>query len=1122
MSRSPSRSSRAPAVVPLLLLISAIGPAESRSEDRPPARPYQPPIAPASEEGERAIRSFRVPEGLKVELFAAEPLLANPVAFCIDEHGVFYVAETFRHGAGVTDTRGHMDWLDDDLACRTVADRVAMYRRYLGPGFEAFKVEHERVRRVVDRDGDGRADAATVFADGFNDPAAGIGAGLLARKGDVYYACIPWLWKLRDTEGQGQATERTLLHEGYGVHVGFLGHDLHGLKMGPDGRLYFTIGDRGFRVRTREGNVLTVPDTGTVLRCEPDGTKLEVFAAGLRNPQEVAFDEYGNLFTCDNNSDSGDKARWVHLVEGGDSGWRIGYQFMEEPYSRGPWNEEMLWDPDLARKAGYLLPPLANISDGPSGLAYHPGVSTLPDRYRGHFFLVDFRGSSGQSGIRSLALKPKGASFELSDPGEFVWRALATDVDFGPDGHLYFSDWVEGWEKPQKGRIYRVSDPSRRADPAVAEVRRLLGEGMEQRSPEGLVGLLAHADMRVRQEAQYELARRGAAEELASVARSARGRLPRVHALWGLGQVARRKGGSPGAPPRDVFVALLADPDAEIRAQAAMLAGEARDPAAFPGLVALLRDSEPRVRSFAATSLGKLGRREAFEPLLALLRENQDRDPYLRHAAVMGLAGLADIPALERAATDGSPSVRRGVLLSLRRLGSPSVATFLGDADPDLVLEAARAINDVPIDAALPRLAAMEPPGPSSLPLLRRVANARFRLGRSEDAAALAATAAREALPEAVRVLALEMLAEWPRPSGRDKVVGLWRPLPARPDGPAADALRPGLDALLMAGTDAVRRKAIQAAAALAIKDAAPRLVALAADARLSDASRTEALRALEAFGDPGLAALARQLVRTAGPRARIAAVRILVRDDPCAARTAIDEILRSGTSEERQGIFAILAASPDPAADKVLADWLDRLLAGAVPDDVRLDLLEAAERKGTEPLRARLERYQASKPKDDPLAPYRETLTGGNADRGREIFLTKSEVSCLRCHKIADREGDAMGGEVGPELIGVGGRQPRDYLLESIVAPDRKIAEGFESVVVATADGKVLTGVLKGEDREQLRLVTAEGHPVTIAKSEIEERRRGPSAMPADLVTKLSRSEIRDLVEFLATSKGK
>src|SRR5581483_2920738 len=285
------------------------------------------------------------------------------------------------------------NWLDDDLACRTVADRVAMYKKYLGSEFARYEVEHERVRRLVDRDGDGRADASTVFADGFNEPAAGIGAGILARKDDVWYACIPWLWKLRDTDGDGRADRRTLLHEGYGVHVGFLGHDLHGLTFGPDGRLYFSIGDRGFDVTTRDGRRLAVPDCGSVLRCFPDGTGLEVVATGLRNPQELAFDEYGNLFTVDNNSDSGDRARLVHIVEGGDSGWRIGYQFLERPNSRGPWNSEKMWDAGADEKPAFIVPPLANLSDGPSGLAYNPGTG-LRGRDRGRFFLADFRGSS--------------------------------------------------------------------------------------------------------------------------------------------------------------------------------------------------------------------------------------------------------------------------------------------------------------------------------------------------------------------------------------------------------------------------------------------------------------------------------------------------------------------------------------------------------------------------------------------------------------------------------------------------------------------------------------------------------------------------------------------------------
>jgi quinoprotein glucose dehydrogenase len=120
----------------------------------------------------------------------------------------------------------------------------------------------------------------------------------------------------------------------------------------------------------------------------------------------------------DNNSDSGDKARWVYLVEGGDSGWRVGYQFMEKPYSRGPFNAEKLWYPQFDGQAAYIVPPIANISSGPSGVTYNPGTG-LPEKYAEHFFLADFHGDAG-SCVHSFAVKPKGASFELVDASLLV------------------------------------------------------------------------------------------------------------------------------------------------------------------------------------------------------------------------------------------------------------------------------------------------------------------------------------------------------------------------------------------------------------------------------------------------------------------------------------------------------------------------------------------------------------------------------------------------------------------------------------------------------------------------------------------------------------------------------
>src|SRR6185369_16860247 len=132
-------------------------------------------------EAELAVRTLRPAPGLQVTLFAAEPQLRNPSNFTIDEKGGFYVVETHRRRTSVLDIRTRIDWLDEDLACRTVADRVAMHRRHLGTEADKLAVESEAIRRIEDRAGTGRADHAETFADGFNTIADGVAAGVLAR-----------------------------------------------------------------------------------------------------------------------------------------------------------------------------------------------------------------------------------------------------------------------------------------------------------------------------------------------------------------------------------------------------------------------------------------------------------------------------------------------------------------------------------------------------------------------------------------------------------------------------------------------------------------------------------------------------------------------------------------------------------------------------------------------------------------------------------------------------------------------------------------------------------------------------------------------------------------------------
>ncbi|MFM7520664.1 MAG: glucose dehydrogenase, partial [Planctomycetota bacterium] len=364
-------------------------PAVPGIEPPPPAR--EPRVAAASDEPVGAAAAIGVPEGFTVEPFAAEPLIANPVAFTIDRAtGVVYACEAFRAHKGVGDNVRINDetWLDADLASRTVDDRFAFMLRLLGDRAPEWVAETDRVRRIVDRDGDGTADAATVFADGFNRLVDGHAAGIVARRGAVWLACIPSLYRLVDADGDGIAEHREPLHTGFGVRVAIQGHDLHGLTLGPDGRLWFSIGDRGYAVDGGDGS-LQNPESGAVFRCETDGSGLEVVHTGLRNPQELAFDDLGNLFTVDNNTDGGDKTRLVWIVPGGDSGWRGPVQYLPD---RGPFNREELWRTAFPGQAAFIVPPLAHIGAGPAGFDADPG--TLPEPWRGRFFLADFRGAA--------------------------------------------------------------------------------------------------------------------------------------------------------------------------------------------------------------------------------------------------------------------------------------------------------------------------------------------------------------------------------------------------------------------------------------------------------------------------------------------------------------------------------------------------------------------------------------------------------------------------------------------------------------------------------------------------------------------------------------------------------
>jgi len=1062
-----------------------------------------------------AVAGFTLPEGMTMTAVAADPLVANPVAFCLDEQGRIYVCETFRQSKGVEDNRKHGDWLETDLSLTTVSERVAMFRKFLGDKAAAYTEHEDRIRLLTDTDGDGVLDEAADFADGFRGIEEGTGAGVLAVDGDVYYTCIPRLWRLRDDDGDGVAERREALHDGYGVRVAFRGHDMHGLALGPDGRIYFSIGDRGYNVLTPEGSRLVRPETGAVFRCERDGSGLEEFAYGLRNPQELAFDDFGNLFTGDNNSDSGDKARWVHVVEGGDSGWRMHYQYLPD---RGPWNRERIWYPyrvdeaTAAVQPAAIVPPVANLGDGPSGLVAYPGVG-LPQRYNDHFFLADFRGSKVNSGIRTFAVKPKGASFELVDSDWFIKGVLATDVDFGYDGRLYLSDWIEGWNGIGAGRIY-VGEMAEAA--ASAEVAALFREGFAQRSPAELERLLGHADRRVRQRAQFALVEQNQAGRLERVAAEAAGPLrPRLHAVWGLGQLLRKNAIEAGS-----LLMLLNDPDSEVRRQAATVLGDARRGEALSQLLGLLGpDHSAAEQAAAAIAIARIAAvvasaeiASAVPALIAMLARNDDADAVLRHAGCYGLAAAASTPDLVSLADDPRPAVRLAAVVALGRQQAEGLTAFLDDADGRVVTAAVRAIHDESDGGELPALAALACRDDLTDAARRRAMNAAFRLGGHEQAERVAKLAADGRLAEALRLEAIEELRLWAEPPVLDRVTNRYRPLAARPAAEAAAAVAAHF-AEILDGPDAVREQAVALLEKYDVAVAVDPLLAILDSGAEPPALRAAAVKAVGSLKQEAVANRMRTLLRDQDPTVRSAARGLLGNIDPALAVVELAAVLRDASVGEQQAAIESLVALKSVPADEVLVAALTRQAAGTGSPAILLDLFEAADVRGTPQLLEAVKVIEATDDPDDRLAGWRQCLAGGDVAAGRKIFHENTTASCLRCHQV-----NGKGGEVGPNLSEVGKQKPAEYLLESIVAPNAVIAKGFGTVQFLLADGTLKAGIVREETTDAFRIITPEAKELVIAKDDIDETSAGLSGMPADIAKQLSKRQIRDLVTYLGS----
>jgi quinoprotein glucose dehydrogenase len=1075
------------------------------------------------------------PSGLEVSVWAENPLVASPVAISFDEQGKAYVTRVRRRKISSLDLRNHRAWVKHDMAIRSLEDRLAFYKKAMGPepypGIRAYMppdrnedgqrdwqdlaVQKEEIIRLEDTNGDGKADKSLLIDDDLGTPLTGIAAGVLWAEGAAYATVEPDVWKYENFDQDGKPANRTLLSRGYSIHIGQGGHNVSGLTMGPDGRVYWSVADKGINATGKNGERFVYPDRGGIMRCEPDGSNLELFALGVRNGQEPVFDEFGNLFSVDNDGDyPSERERFIHIVEGGMTAWRLhwqwhGYQDFakvsgEKPYN--VWMKEGLFRPRFPGQAAFIIPPLANYSNGPCGFAYDPGTA-LSDKFRNFFFLAQGRK------MTAFKVRPKGAAFEMYDERTIPAGGSSTGVAFGPDGALYVTDWMNG--PSDRGRIWKIDSTEGQDNPDRKRTRKLLANGMDGKEETFLVACLTEPDLRVRKAAQFELVRRGTKglQALLAVARLTENQLARLHAIWGIGQMAR---GWPDGKDKDTgmvapLLELLQDKDREVRAQAAKVLGESAYSPSLEPLITLLKDPSLRVRFHAAVALGKLKSAKAIQPLLELVRGNDDEDAFLRHGAVMGLVGStqADPKVLLETTSSSHSSVRLAAILALRRHAHPGISSFLKDGDLYLVTETARAIHDdFSIPDALPALAEiLDRTDLDGEPLLRRTINANFRIGRPSDAERLARYAANPSSPENMRTTALACLALWAQPPVLDAVEGRYRKHPARSPKPAAQALAKVADDLVKNSSPKVLTVLSKAIEKLKVFDLLPVVHAAYESEHSTPYLQAQLLGAMAELSDPALGKFVEAALASKDARLRAAGQKRAW----AAGLSGVEvfaQALESGTLTEKRSALGNLAQSDDQKADALLARQFAK-----VDPELELDLLETARKAKGADSKGKAEALKNKLAKLGPLGPFQPTLRGGDARKGKDLAMGHPAAQCIRCHKIG-----STGGVLGPDLSKVASRLAPDKILESLIHPQAELAEGYGLLVATLKDGSTVSGSIVKASPESYSFQSPDGKESTIKRSLIEKEFLASPMPPTGPI--LTKVEIRDIIAYLLSLK--
>ncbi len=990
---------------------------------------------------DKVLSTMTAGPGLQVELFAAEPMLINPTAIDVDDLGRVWVAEAVNYR-------------------RTNFNRPIL--REAG----------DRIVVLTDTDGDGKADTSEVFYQGkelygplsvlaIPQVKGGKKAGyrvLVAQSPDILeFTCSG------DTPKADGPPKKFLTGFGGFDHD----HGVHGLHMGPDGKLYFTVGDQGVKgLQAADGkgrkfvSNSTDCQAGTVWRCDLQGNNLELIAHNFRNNYEACVDSFGEIWCSDNDDDGNQQTRICHVLPGGN------YGYFPRGAGQSHWHEEQ---PGIVHKT------LRTGFGSPTGIQFYEG-NLLPKQYHNTLLHTD----AGPRELRAFTRKPKGAGYELDKVNMLTstdsWFR-PSDVCTAPDGSVFVADWYDpgvgghGMGDHTRGRIYRLT-PSGHKGYTVPKMELGVAAGVVAAVGSPCVAVRAAAAERVR-----PLTTGGAVQKFftSGPKMSPPGEQTITRLFWLTARVARETGDLPA-----LVKELANDPDPRMRAMAARVADDYFPDAGQPPIVRL--DNEfARALADRKPDPAQLREWAVYARRIPVTDEKTD-------AVVQGFYAL-----LQR--YDGDPIYRAALNIACgTNVGRrDAMLKYFDQALPKWDDKVADLAWELRPKSVLGRLDSL-----MSDPKLTAAQKARLVdiLAVNDDPAAgvtvlslLSGDRPAEVRAKALDNLRLFLPTKWKAVAGGDELKATVGKLLGDPK-----TVPVGLQLVAASG----HTPAVERVAELAAGD-----------------SKAEAIRTLGKLRDPKAVAALATLIDD--PAAVAALGEQASANNTQAAKDAL-AVLQKLMADGKQKPAALTALAGTRAGTGYLLKLKED---GKFPPDL---LAAAGPLLRNSPFQGERNKAMTLFPVVaglDPktLPPIAELAKRpGDPARGKAVLLrSKTDAAqCLKCHMV-----NKDGGQIGPDLSLIGKKASVENLLESLLQPSKAIADQFVTWKIDTADGQSISGLLVSESESTVTIRDANGKDYPIPVKDVEKRAKSlVSLMPEDSVRALTEQELLDLVAFLATLK--